>query len=112
MGMLMGTAAELWEFANPESEVSKRLEASLRVLLAHGVRVTYIGSIDDQVVPLEVRDIGPAMTLLCALLANNSIFSLPYTHRRPTRFSTGQFLCKPSDVIYLLKPPAINIISL
>lgn len=53
MGMLMGTAAELWEFANPESEVSKRLEASLRVLLAHGVRVTYIGSIDDQVVPLE-----------------------------------------------------------
>ncbi|KLU89125.1 hypothetical protein MAPG_08101 [Magnaporthiopsis poae ATCC 64411] len=53
MGMLMGTAAELWEFANPESEVSKRLEASLQVVLAHGVRVTYIGSIDDQVVPLE-----------------------------------------------------------
>lgn len=53
MGMLMGSAAELWEFANPESEVSKRLEASLRAVLAHGVRVTYIGSIDDQVVPLE-----------------------------------------------------------
>ncbi|KAL8304637.1 hypothetical protein RB597_004259 [Gaeumannomyces tritici] len=53
MGMLMGSAAELWEFANPESEVSRRLEASLRAVLAHGARVTYIGSMDDQVVPLE-----------------------------------------------------------
>lgn len=54
MGMLMGSAAELWEFANSESEVSKRYEASLKEILAHGVRITYVGSIDDQLVPIEV----------------------------------------------------------
>lgn len=55
MGMLMGSAAELWEFANSESEVSRKYEASLKDILAHGVRITYVGSIDDQLVPIEVR---------------------------------------------------------
>lgn len=50
----MGTAAELWEFADPQSEVSKRLEASLKVVLQYGARITYVGSMDDQLVPLEV----------------------------------------------------------
>jgi hypothetical protein len=54
MGMLMGSAAELWEFADPESEVSKRLEASTKAVLGYGARITYIGSIDDQLVPMEV----------------------------------------------------------
>jgi hypothetical protein len=54
MGMLMGTAAELWEFADPQSEVSKRLEASIKVILSYGTRITYVGSMDDQLVPLEV----------------------------------------------------------
>ena len=54
MGILMGSAAELWEFADPQSEVSKRLEASVKVVLNYGARLTYIGSIDDQLVPLEV----------------------------------------------------------
>lgn len=54
MGRLMGTAAELWEFADPQSEVSKRLEASLKVVLQYGARITYVGSMDDQLVPLEV----------------------------------------------------------
>ncbi|POS79045.1 hypothetical protein DHEL01_v202559 [Diaporthe helianthi] len=53
MGMLMGSAAELWEFANSESEVSKRYEASVKAVLAYGVRITYVGSIDDQLVPIE-----------------------------------------------------------
>lgn len=53
MGMLMGSAAELWEFANPESEITKRYEASLKAVLAYGVRITYVGSIDDQLVPIE-----------------------------------------------------------
>ncbi len=57
MGMLMGSAAELWEFSNPESEVSKRLEASVQVVLNYGARITYVGSIDDQLVPLEVRNL-------------------------------------------------------
>lgn len=56
VGMLMGSAAELWEFSNPESEVSKRLEASVQVVLSYGARITYVGSIDDQLVPLEVRN--------------------------------------------------------
>lgn len=50
----MGSAAELWDFANPESEVSKRYELALKTTLDYGVRVTFVGSIDDQVVPLEV----------------------------------------------------------
>ena len=57
VGMLMGSAAELWEFSNPESEVSKRLEASVQVVLSYGARITYVGSIDDQLVPLEVRNL-------------------------------------------------------
>lgn len=60
MGMLMGSAAELWDFANSESEVSKRYETSLKVILGYGVRVTYIGSIDDQVVPMESAVYSPA----------------------------------------------------
>ncbi len=55
MGILMGSAAELWEFSDPQSEVSKRLKASIKVVLSHGARITFVGSIDDQLVPLEVR---------------------------------------------------------
>ncbi len=53
MGMLMGSAAELWEFANPESELSKRLEASMQIVLHYGSRITYVGSLDDQLIPME-----------------------------------------------------------
>ncbi|KAK4044684.1 hypothetical protein C8A01DRAFT_42589 [Parachaetomium inaequale] len=60
MGILMGSAAELWEFADPQSEVSKRLEASAKVVLNYGARLTYIGSIDDQLVPLESAIYAPA----------------------------------------------------
>ncbi|TLS31483.1 hypothetical protein PpBr36_03640 [Pyricularia pennisetigena] len=41
-------ATNLAWFGNPESEVSKRYEAALKAVLEYGVRVTYIGSIDDQ----------------------------------------------------------------
>jgi hypothetical protein len=51
---LSGSAAELYEFANPESDVSKRYESSLRASLAYGVRITFVGSLDDQLVSLEV----------------------------------------------------------
>jgi hypothetical protein len=54
MGMLMGSAAELWEFSNPDSEVSKRLEFSIKAVLDYGARITCVGSIDDQLVPLDV----------------------------------------------------------
>jgi hypothetical protein len=49
------TAAELFEFSNPKSLVSQMYLASLDEVLRFGVRVTYIGSIDDQLVSLEVR---------------------------------------------------------
>ncbi|KAJ9136683.1 hypothetical protein NKR23_g9582 [Pleurostoma richardsiae] len=60
MGILMGSAAELWEFANSESEIFKRYETSLAAILKYGVRVTYIGSIDDQLVPMESSVYSPA----------------------------------------------------
>lgn len=59
MGMLMGTAAELWEFASSESEVSKRYERALKSILRYGARITYVGSIDDQLVPIEVGGLNP-----------------------------------------------------
>lgn len=48
------SATELFEFAEPHSTVSKRYEESLRVAVKYGVRITYCGSIDDQVVSMEV----------------------------------------------------------
>ena len=52
--LFSGSAGELFEFADPNSEVSKRYESSLRIALKHGTRIVYIGSLDDQVVSLEV----------------------------------------------------------
>lgn len=53
--LFSGSAGELFELANPESTVSKRYEDSLRIAMKYGVRVMYCGSIDDQLVSLEVR---------------------------------------------------------
>ena len=60
MGMLMGSAAELWEFGDAESEISKRLEQALQVVLEFGTRVTFVGSIDDQLVPMDSAVYSPA----------------------------------------------------
>lgn len=59
MGMLMGSAHELWEFSNFDSEISQRLVVATKAVLRHGVRITYVGSIDDQLVPLEVSLFHP-----------------------------------------------------
>ncbi|TFK24144.1 hypothetical protein FA15DRAFT_431601 [Coprinopsis marcescibilis] len=45
-------ARELFEFQNTESEVSKAYVHSLRHVLYHGVKMVYIASLNDQVVPL------------------------------------------------------------
>lgn len=50
----MGSASELWEFGDPESVNSQRFEKALKRVLDYGARITFIGSIDDQVVPMEV----------------------------------------------------------
>ncbi|KAI8943113.1 hypothetical protein NX059_001143 [Plenodomus lindquistii] len=47
------TAAELFEFSNPKSLVSQMYLAALNEVLRFGVRILYVGSIDDQLVPLE-----------------------------------------------------------
>ncbi|KAF4120355.1 hypothetical protein GMORB2_3156 [Geosmithia morbida] len=47
-GILMGSAAELWDFGKPESANSQRFEAALKRVLNYGSRITFIGSIDDQ----------------------------------------------------------------
>lgn len=49
-----GSAGELFDFARLDSQVSRDYEAALGIALTFGVRVVYIGSIDDQLVSLEV----------------------------------------------------------
>ena len=49
-----GAAGELFEFANPRSPVSCDYNAALRTALGFGVKIAYVGSIDDQLVSLEV----------------------------------------------------------
>ena len=51
---ISGSAGELFEFALPFSKVSKEYESALKCALNFGVRISYIGSIDDQLVSLEV----------------------------------------------------------
>ncbi|EKG20656.1 hypothetical protein MPH_02011 [Macrophomina phaseolina MS6] len=48
-----GSAGELFEFSRPDSLVSQKYQGSLRVVLNYGVRIVYVGSIDDQLVSLE-----------------------------------------------------------
>ncbi len=51
---ISGSAGELFDFAQPDSQVSKDYGAALDVALRFGVKIVYIGSIDDQLVSLEV----------------------------------------------------------
>jgi hypothetical protein len=53
--MFGGSALELFDFTNPSSRVSKMYLAALETVLMHGVKVVYVGSLDDQLVSLEVR---------------------------------------------------------
>ncbi|KAI9801545.1 MAG: hypothetical protein M1825_003224 [Sarcosagium campestre] len=48
-----GSASELFEFSKPQSVVSTRYQDALGVAVKHGVRILYVGSIDDQLVSLE-----------------------------------------------------------
>ncbi|UNI16379.1 hypothetical protein JDV02_002815 [Purpureocillium takamizusanense] len=58
--ILMGSAAELWDFGNPLSVNSQRFEAAMQRVLDYGARITFIGSIDDQLVPMESAVYSPA----------------------------------------------------
>lgn len=50
--ILTGSAKEMFEFSSPESEVSLQYIESLTAVLAHGVKLVFVGSIDDQLVSL------------------------------------------------------------
>ncbi|KAJ6119700.1 hypothetical protein N7523_003980 [Penicillium sp. IBT 18751x] len=56
---ISGSAGELFEFELPFSQVSKDYEASLKCCLDFGVRISYVGSIDDQLVSLESALFSP-----------------------------------------------------
>jgi hypothetical protein len=51
---ISGSAGELFEFSNPNSKVSQEYAAAIEVCLKFGVKILYAGSIDDQLVSLEV----------------------------------------------------------
>lgn len=53
------TAGELFEFSHPNSTVSKNYVAAVETVLKAGIRVVYVGSIDDQLVSLESSTFAP-----------------------------------------------------
>lgn len=48
-----GSASELFEFSRPQSTVSQDYMKALEEILKYGVKLVYVGSIDDQLVSLE-----------------------------------------------------------
>ncbi|RMZ84844.1 hypothetical protein DV737_g1003, partial [Chaetothyriales sp. CBS 132003] len=56
---ISGSAGELFEFSDPNSRVSEEYLAALDIVLRAGVRLTYVGSIDDQLVSLESSMFAP-----------------------------------------------------
>ena len=56
---ISGTAGELFEFTDPGSRVSRSYLAALETVLNFGARVSFIGSIDDQLVSLESSVFAP-----------------------------------------------------
>lgn len=48
-----GAALELFDFADPCSEVSRSYQASLEICLRNNVRMTFVASLDDQLVSLD-----------------------------------------------------------
>ena len=51
---LAGSAVELFDFALRDSRVRQDYEAALELCLSKGVRISFVGSLDDQLVSLEV----------------------------------------------------------
>lgn len=92
-----GSAAELFEFSNAESRVSKEYRSALEVVLRHGVRITYVGSIDDQLVSLEVRI---SFSHIHRNLPTDTPTSPPSSHLSPTPTSTA-----PSSSTAVSTPP-------
>jgi len=56
---ISGSAGELFEFSKSSSAVSKDYLTAVETVLKFGVRVVYVGSIDDQLVSLESSTYSP-----------------------------------------------------
>lgn len=56
---ISGSAGELFDFSNSSSTVSKDYLTAVETALKFGVRLVYIGSIDDQLVSLESSTFSP-----------------------------------------------------
>ena len=72
---LAGSAIELFEFGFGESRVRKDYEAALEYCLSKGVRISFIGSLDDQLVSLEVctTSHSPPLLTFPPLLAKRTL---------------------------------------
>ena len=68
-----GSAGELFDFADPTSHVSKAYIQAVRTVLEFGAKILYIGSLDDQLVPLHVCYLPK---LYCGSFANISVLHL------------------------------------
>lgn len=86
---ISGSAGELFDFELPFSKVSKDHEAALKCVLDFGVRISYIGSIDDQLVSLEVshliplqRSTVPNAPVVFTVFSNRPPIHLPFCFRR------------------------------
>ncbi|QIW94641.1 hypothetical protein AMS68_000159 [Peltaster fructicola] len=83
--LFAGSALELFDFCDSGSKVSKSYFESVDICLRHGVRISYIGSLDDQLVSLESSLFAP--------------LSHPYVHR--ATFIDGR-LHSPSFLTHLV----------
>lgn len=57
---------ELFEFQNPESTQSRKYIESLRTIIAHNAKIVFVGSVNDQLVPLY--------SSICAHASHPNIF--------------------------------------
>ncbi|KAK9460643.1 uncharacterized protein V1516DRAFT_677281 [Lipomyces oligophaga] len=77
---------ELFSFQNPESLPARRYMEGLRTVIAHGVKVTYIGSVNDPLVPLY--------SALCVHVTHPHIYRAIYVDGKAVA---------PSFIIYLIE---------
>ena len=74
-----GSAGELFEFARSNSIVSKDYQHALETVLKFGVKILYIGSIDDQLVSLEVSSSKlDFLSRISTTDHNSQVFNLRY----------------------------------
>jgi hypothetical protein len=81
-----GSAAELFDFCDSSTKISQTYAEAIDVCLRHGVRASFIGSLDDQLVSLESSLYAP--------------LSHPYVHRAV--FIDGRLQGTPNFLTHLV----------